>query len=174
MESLKNGKSSRESFYKPLGPALLLFGLIFLFSSTPYALQNLRPLLAGDRVVEWLNLIFAGMSFEYDGKIISTFTMGTPAVAEFFLRKFAHFLLYCALSICLMFTLNRLTTWSIAIRALVALTLAAGYAMFDELYQGFIPQRTSSLADVWVDLTGALLGIVLFLIWKRRDRDAKS
>jgi VanZ family protein len=163
------GRAALRIIQKPIGPVLLCVGLIFLLSSTPYALQNLRPLLSGDRVVDWLNGLFAGMSFEYDRQIISTRTMGAPAVAEFFLRKFAHMVLYCCLSYSLMLALHRLTSWPKAVHVIVSLTLAAGYALFDEYYQSLIPERTSSLADVGVDLIGALIGVLFYLLgtWKK-------
>lgn len=166
------GRLAVKLFHKPITPVLLLIGLIFLLSSIPYHLQDLRPYLAKAQVEEWLSHLFSGMSFEYNGRIISIQTMGAPAMGEFFLRKFAHVFLYCCLAFCLMLALKRLSLWSKLINALLTLTVISGYAIFDEFYQGFIPQRTSSWNDVGIDLSGALLGIVLFTI--RRDRDAKS
>lgn len=37
------------------------------------------------------------------------------------------------------------------------------YAVLDEYYQSFVPARTSDIADVVADFTGALLFVLLFL-----------
>jgi len=41
------------------------------------------------------------------------------------------------------------------------LTIAAGYALFDELHQSFVPGRCFSLVDLALDIAGAALGLGL-------------
>ncbi|OGU18553.1 MAG: hypothetical protein A2059_01150 [Ignavibacteria bacterium GWA2_55_25] len=51
--------------------------------------------------------------------------------------------------------------------ALMATTLYGG---LDEYYQSFVPARTSDIADVVADFTGALLFVLLFLSGGRLRR----
>ncbi len=47
------------------------------------------------------------------------------------------------------------------------------YGALDEYYQSFVPARTSDIADVGADFTGALLFVLLFLSvgWLRRRKE---
>lgn len=42
----------------------------------------------------------------------------------------------------------------------MAFAAAVGFAVIDELYQGFVPGRQSSLADVGYDALGAVLALL--------------
>ncbi|MEX1274656.1 MAG: VanZ family protein [Bacteroidota bacterium] len=55
--------------------------------------------------------------------------------------------------------------------ALLATTL---YAALDEYYQTFVPARTSDIADVAADFTGALLFVLLFLLKERLRRGGEK
>jgi VanZ family protein len=59
---------------------------------------------------------------------------------------------------------------------LFALGLTALYALSDEYHQSFVPDRTGRLADVVIDLFGALFGITLaslvLVLVARRQRAA--
>ena len=50
----------------------------------------------------------------------------------------------------------------------LALFLTIGFALFQEWYQTFIPGRYGSIGDVIVGVLGALLGVWVFSVLKRR------
>lgn len=52
--------------------------------------------------------------------------------------------------------------------AVLMLMLVAGFGVLDELYQGMIPGRNSTLGDWLADTFGAVIGCVLFLWYRRR------
>lgn len=47
------------------------------------------------------------------------------------------------------------------------------YAISDEFHQSFIPGRSASLSDVWVDTSGSLLALLLS-IWRPDKMVTKS
>ena len=44
---------------------------------------------------------------------------------------------------------------------------AAGWGYLDELHQAFVPGRVSSIGDALADLSGAVLGVGIFLLLER-------
>lgn len=49
--------------------------------------------------------------------------------------------------------------------ALLAFLVAAGYGVFDEVHQSFVPGRSAELADWFADAGGAAIGIVVCWAW---------
>jgi VanZ family protein len=47
-----------------------------------------------------------------------------------------------------------------------ALAIAAAYALLDETHQLFVPLRNFQLADLALDVTGALIGLGLYALWR--------
>jgi VanZ family protein len=86
-------------------------------------------------------------------------------------RKTAHFVEYAVLG-ALIYRAFFLT-WprqADAARVAASLLLALACASMDEGHQSLIAQRTASLWDVLLDLCGALLGIVSYLLRTRAGR----
>ena len=54
-------------------------------------------------------------------------------------------------------------------RPYAALFLCLGYACSDEFHQAFVPQRLCSPKDVALDVSGAMLGLVLHTISQLRN-----
>lgn len=52
--------------------------------------------------------------------------------------------------------------------AVIAVAVAAGFGLLDELYQGITPGRTTSLADWLANAVGAAAGAAVFLRLHRR------
>ena len=52
----------------------------------------------------------------------------------------------------------------------IALVVAAGYAATDEFHQSFVVTRGASIADVGVDIGGAILGLALAFLASRISR----
>lgn len=55
-------------------------------------------------------------------------------------------------------------------RPILALGIAATFAMLDEFHQTFVPARGGRLSDVGIDLCGVLLGLAINLYLSRRWR----
>ena len=97
---------------------------------------------------------------------------------HFFIRKSAHFCSYGLLSALAFFswraTLPSLPRWTFR-WSLLAVLLAVTAAGLDEFHQSFVPSRGSSLRDVFLDLTGAVLFQLAIAIWlgRRADRAAE-
>jgi VanZ family protein len=95
---------------------------------------------------------------------------------HFLIRKSAHFCSYGLLGALAFFswraTLPSLPRWTFRWSAL-ALLLAITAAALDEFHQSFVPSRTSSIHDVFLDFIGAVvfqLAIAGWLNW----REARS
>jgi hypothetical protein len=57
---------------------------------------------------------------------------------------------------------------------LLALILTLGYGLLDEWHQTFVPGRFGSLTDVGFDLTGAIIGLLIYRSWfsvEKKDVD---
>jgi VanZ family protein len=80
-----------------------------------------------------------------------------------FVRKSAHFFIYFVLGILTINALRRIG-WSDYRCTILALTICVLYAASDELHQLFIPGRSAELRDIFIDSTGAYLGIGFYLM----------
>lgn len=83
-------------------------------------------------------------------------------IAHFLIRKSAHLFVYFVLSILLYNFLKEYSLNAIFVAFLCSLL----YACLDELHQTFIPFRYGNIIDVFIDLLGALIGLLLILIIK--------
>ena len=91
-------------------------------------------------------------------------------------RKGAHMFLYFVLGLLAMGTMNtyRIKT---RLKVLVAFAIALLYAVSDEIHQLYVPGRACKVADVLIDATGAVLGILIFVgigIFAARSADRKQ
>jgi VanZ family protein len=106
-------------------------------------------------VLVWMTVIFAVSSIRG-----SSLPGGPPGLA--------HFVEYAVLGALLVWALLR----SVPQRSVVALAvlLASGYGITDELHQLLVPQRTADVADWGVDTIGALVGALVLSIALSRLR----
>ena len=82
-----------------------------------------------------------------------------------FIRKMAHFTEYFIFSIFLMHGLRgKDRVWTLR-WAIWAVVIAAGYALFDEFHQVFVPSRSSSAWDALLDTTGAAVAQIVLWLW---------
>lgn len=88
----------------------------------------------------------------------------TLAQINAFLRKSGHFLEYLLLSFFWFWALRPRWPGGRGV-LLLAFSLSMGYALFDEIHQSYLPSRTGSLGDVFIDGAGAL--IIQVFIWFR-------
>jgi VanZ family protein len=80
--------------------------------------------------------------------------------------KTGHLLAYAGLALlCVRAVgggLPRRVVVRVAVRALV---IAAGYGIFDELHQAFVPGRSADVRDWFADVGGAVIGIGVCWLW---------
>lgn len=149
---------------------------------------NQRKLLILLAVVFWMAIIFKLsaqpgeqsniLSTKVTTVIVSLAKLFRPDVNVLtlnqFIRKCAHFLAYLVLGIVVLFAMRRI---GLTGKKGVGLTLllCIGYAITDELHQAFVPGRTPKLMDVFIDSSGALLGIgIYFLFVENRWKELKQ
>jgi VanZ family protein len=102
-------------------------------------------------VVVWAGVIFAFSSVP---------SLGTGLGAwDLVLRKLAHLSEYALLGLLLARAVRRPG---------VALALAAGYAVTDEVHQTFVEGRHGAPLDVGIDTLGTLVGVCAWTWWSRR------
>jgi VanZ family protein len=151
MESVAEIRSQtrRERFWR-YGPLVIWMLLIFLASTGELSAANtsriLRPLLL------WL---FPDISEE-----------GLTR-AHFLVRKAAHFTEYAILA--LLAARAFITSTHERLRRIwfiTALLLVILYSLSDEYHQSFVPSRTASVYDSFIDMAGGLTALVLYRIRK--------
>lgn len=129
----------------PLGAVLLCMGAVWLFSAQSGTLSS--GLSRG---------VLGLIETELPGFYALLARWGCP---EYLLRKLAHFSEYLLLGLLLYALLRR--KFSPAVSALLAVMLAAGFALTDEWHQLSVPGRDGNLRDVLIDTAGAFTGAVL-------------
>lgn len=81
---------------------------------------------------------------------------------HFYIRKLGHVTEYAILAALVWNALRRsFPAFREAFVGRLAALFAACYAAADEFHQSFVPSRTASVRDVLIDVSGALLGLVL-------------
>jgi VanZ family protein len=79
------------------------------------------------------------------------------------IRKLGHFGEYFVLSILVLRALRQETHHRIARRHIaLGLALSALYAISDELHQALVPNRSASIIDVLIDVSGGICGTLWF------------
>jgi VanZ family protein len=130
----------------------------------------------------WLGAIFAGstdiFSTEQTSRYLMPFlrwldpqiSLSTIATVHFALRKLGHLTEYAVLAALLWRALHnarnlRAKMATLFVGVLVACTIIA---VSDEFHQSFVASRAASPYDVLIDVCGALIGILLCLMFSRR------
>ena len=99
-------------------------------------------------------------------------TLETLATIHFFTRKIAHFTEYAILGFLAARAFR--TSARPAIRNhwfLISAALVVVYALLDEYHQSFVPSRTASVFDSFIDMTG---GFVALIVISRKGAKAQS
>ncbi len=122
-------------------------------------------LLAWLPVLAWAFLIFA-FSAQSDLRFVP------DAGLDFVVRKIGHAGVFGILALLAWRALGMTTEWRQPRTWAVALGLTAGYAITDELHQGFVAGRYPSPVDVGIDTLGALIAIGMVLAIVRRRGSA--
>ncbi len=84
------------------------------------------------------------------------------ATIHFFTRKLAHFTEYAILA--LLAARAFWTSPNPTLRSrwfLISLGIIVGYALIDEFHQSFVPSRTASIGDSFIDMAGGLTALLI-------------
>lgn len=105
-------------------------------------------------ILKIFNNDFETISIEQQTLILETFSS--------IIRKTAHFTVFFMIGI-----LSYFAVYMFKIKQRYKYLLVAGIcifnAVFDECHQYFVPQRTASINDVLIDLSGSFFGILLII-----------
>ncbi|OCA88940.1 VanZ family protein [Pseudobacillus wudalianchiensis] len=158
---------------------LVIAGIIYSFSSQTYEEQSLVPMMQKVLPGEPFADVLSQFKVMYWGKEISVETKGYYYFLEFFIRKFAHLLLFGLLAVALfrVYLLWKPDRFFGGI--LVALIGTGIYAAFDEWHQLQTGGRTPLVNDVFLDLAGGLIALLLYMpfywwrriIWRKKNSD---
>lgn len=125
-------------------------------------------------IVIWLLVIF--LFSNQDGSTSTSLTNGILEKYLFFvdsdiffmiIRKMAHITEYFILGI---LVLNFINEFKIDKKIVVSILISFILASFDEFHQLFIPDRTGRLLDVFIDMIGASLGILILSLIKNHKK----
>lgn len=146
-------------------PALIWMCIIFMFSAQPASESN------------QLSVGFTTVLVEILGRLLP-FNIETSTINDFvvqlnhLVRKFAHFSVYLVLGTLVSRALikNEFKHRVYLISFLICVT----YAATDELHQLFVPGRGSQLKDVFIDSSGAFVGITLYKMLRELRKNNKK
>ena len=125
-------------------------------------------------IIIWLLVIF--LFSNQDGSTSTSLTNGILEKYLFFvdsdiffmiIRKMAHITEYFILGI---LVLNFINEFKIDKKIIVSILICFILASFDEFHQLFIPDRTGRLLDVFIDMIGASLGILILSLIKNHKK----
>ena len=133
------------------GPMLLWMGFIFFASTGDFSASNtsriIRPLLL------WL---FPAMSEQ------------NLTFAHFIVRKLAHLSEYAVFALLAARAFGSSSHQILRRRwFLSSLLLIAVYAFADEFHQLYVPSRTGSIYDSFIDIAGGLIALALLALWRK-------
>ena len=154
-ESIETPQSA--SFLGRWLPLIIWMGFISFASSDNFSASNTSRIIGP--LVLWL---FPKTSPE------------TMASIHFVVRKLAHFLEYAVLGLLAARAFRGSgRPWIRARWVAIAVVLIVGYALLDEYRQSFVPSRTSSIYDSFVDIAGGLTAL-LIVRWRSGRRVAAN
>ena len=154
--------------------ALLVLAVLFVSSSMTYRQQTTVPLL--ERVLKnepglaWVSRIRINYGA---GQIISVQTSSYFQVVEFIMRKLAHFGSYFLMGMFLFMYLDDhlQPRW---LQFVLTPLAVGGLAALDEWHQLFTGDRSPEVQDVILDMSGALVAVILVTLWRWFARRKKS
>lgn len=152
--------TNREKIFLLLAFFVLL--MLFISSSMTYHEQELHQSML-DRRFGWLENIVSNWNFVYGGQRHNVQLDGRAGLAQFVLRKMAHFGSYFLLGGFGYLGLRRIfkIKW---LAPILTWFIAIALAAFDEYHQFLTGDRTPSVHDVMLDGAGALTAIILVML----------
>ncbi|MBA3765495.1 MAG: VanZ family protein [Acidobacteria bacterium] len=138
-------------------------------------------------LIVWMTLIFlfstGGMSASNTSRIVRPLLLWLfPDISEerlnlahFIVRKTAHFAEYAILALLAARAFISSSSKSLRRRWLIAaLMLVVVYALSDEYHQTFVPTRTGSIYDSFIDMSGGVTALLLLTLWRRRKEERRD
>lgn len=141
---------------------IIWMGFIFCMSNQPANIskelsQNIEKLLNSTPII---------------GNILSDIL--NSANSQFIVRKSAHIILFCFLSILCFVVIYELKR-NVKISTLASFSITFIYACMDEIHQLFIPGRSGKINDVLIDSIGVIMGLIFInLIFMLNNKIKKS
>lgn len=111
----------------------------------------------------------SGYTLSTVGKIMEYFNFLPDFLTEVFIRKTAHFLEYLLWGIAL-FHFIRIFNFTMEIKRLVMVFAIVIMPLTDETIQLFVEGRSGQISDVWLDMGGALFGLMLALVFHHKKK----
>jgi VanZ family protein len=158
VERFQTGPQSRQSRLWRYAPLVLWMAVIFLASTGEFSASNTALLI--QPLLRWF---FPQIS---DERI---------AIFHFLVRKAGHFTEYAILGLLAARAFN--TSSNISLRRrwfFAALILVSVYALLDEYHQSFVPSRTPSIYDSFIDMAGGLTALVFAVLWHSVRKRARN
>nr|WP_302419499.1 VanZ family protein [uncultured Romboutsia sp.] len=141
---------------------IIWMGFIFCMSNQPANIskelsQNIENLLNNTPII---------------GNLLSDI-LNSPN-SQFIVRKSAHIILFCFLSILCFVVIYELKR-NVKISTLASFSITFIYACMDEIHQLFIPGRSGKINDVLIDSIGVIMGLIFInLIFMLNNKIKKS
>ena len=134
--------------------------------------------------IVWMAVIFLGstdmLSAEHTSRFLVPFlrwldpriSLAALNAIQLGIRKLGHLTEYAILAALLWRALRGGTRWQMKMSILFVGTwvVCALFAASDEFHQSFVPSRTASPRDVVIDVTGALIGLVICWTFSMRRK----
>ena len=137
------------------GPLVVWMAFIFFASTGEFSASNTSRIIGP--LLRWL---FPQISEE------------SLALAHLITRKVAHFLEYAVLAWLAARALSASTRPALNRRwFLISLALVVLYSLSDEYHQSFVPSRTGSIYDSFIDISGGLSALLLYALRKSRRNE---
>ncbi len=133
-------------------PLIICMGFIFYFSSQDTNQSNSISREFTSNIAKIIFQNFDSMNLDFQNTIIYELNL--------FIRKAAHFSLFLFISA---FIYAELVIWikNFLLSGIITIILCMFYAILDEYHQSFTPGRTPLLKDVFIDTSGAIIGVIL-------------
>ena len=162
------------NIYRCVTAAITLLWMVFIFSlSNDTAIESDK---LSDGTLKFLFTLFypnfESLSLLKQQELVEPFAL--------IIRKFAHFVLYFILGVLSSATLVSYRGIPYAFRGVISGAICVIFAITDEIHQLFVDGRSGEVADVLLDSTASIIGILVFYVIlqifiKRRERKcAKS
>ena len=134
-------------------------------------MKNKRLVLAWTLLILWMLFIFIMSSFNgvmssnQSGSIATLiyniFNISDTEKVSFIVRKCAHVSEFFILGI---LVINLISKYNVKYSYLISFIVCVLYASSDEFHQLFVPGRSGQVTDVFIDMIGVVLGLLLVLL----------
>lgn len=131
--------------FKYFIPAIIWMIFIFIMSHTVGTVSSQQSNFIADIITQYLKIDYSLLTF--------------------IIRKTAHMSEYAVLLLLLYFGITKIYTHKYSL--LISLFITFIYACSDEIHQLFIPGRSGQFTDVMIDTSGALIALIIVLVYKK-------